>query len=46
MNADKDDILASLGDVKIKQVEPSINDDQSGILAINLSTSSGVVVPD
>ena len=42
----KEDILASLGDVKIDWVEPSANDDQSGIVAVHLSTPSGVVVLD
>ena len=41
-----EDILASLGDVKIEWVVPSKNDDQSGIVAVHLSTPSGVVVLD
>jgi hypothetical protein len=42
----KDDILASLGDVNIDWVDPSTNDDQSGIVAVYLSTPSGVVILD
>ena len=39
----KDDILASLGDVKIEWVEPSVNDDQSGIVAVQLMTPNGTI---
>ena len=42
----KEDILASLGDVNIEWVNPSTNDDQSGIVAVHVSTPSGVVVLD
>jgi Glyoxalase-like domain len=42
----KDDILASLGDVNIEWVDPAINDDQSGIVAVHFSTPSGVAVLD
>ena len=42
----KTEILASLGDVVIEWVDPSTNDDQSGIVAVHLSTPSGVVVLD
>mgnify|MGYP000167889868 CR=1 FL=1 len=42
----KEDILASLGDVNIEWVDPSANDDQSGIVAVLLSTPSGVVSLD
>jgi hypothetical protein len=42
----KEDILASLGDVKIEWVNPSVNDDQSGIVAVHLSTPGGVVLLD
>ena len=42
----KEDILASLGDVNIDWVDPSTNDEQSGIVAVHLSTPSGVVVLD
>ena len=42
----KDDILASLGDVVIEWVDPSTNDDQSGIVAVHLVTPGGVVVLD
>ena len=39
----KEEILASLGNVVIEWVDPSTNDDQSGIVAVHLSTPSGVV---
>ena len=42
----KEDILASLGDVTIEWVEPSTNDDQSGIVAVHLATPGGVAVLD
>ncbi|HCP72667.1 MAG TPA: glycosyltransferase, partial [Actinobacteria bacterium] len=40
----KEDILASLGDVNIEWVNPSTNDDQSGIVAVHLATPSGEVI--
>ena len=40
----KEEILAALADVNIEWVDPSANDDQSGIVAVHLSTPSGVVV--
>jgi hypothetical protein len=42
----KDEILASLGDVNIEWVDPATNDDQSGIVALHLTTPGGVVVLD
>ena len=42
----KDEILGSLGDVKIEWVDPSVNDDQSGIISVHLSTPAGLVVLD
>jgi hypothetical protein len=42
----KEDILISLGNVNIEWVDPSTNDDQSGIVAVHLSTPNGVVVLD
>ena len=39
-------ILAALGDVNIEWVDPSTNDNQSGIVEVHLSTPSGVVVLD
>ena len=42
----KEEILASLGDVDIEWVDPSTNDDQSGLVAVHLSTPSGIVVLD
>jgi len=42
----KDDILASLGEVNIEWADPSTNDDESGIVAVHLSTPSGVIVLD
>jgi hypothetical protein len=39
----KEDIPASIGDVKIEWIDPSTNDGQSGIVAVYLSTSNGVL---
>ena len=39
-----DEIFASLGDVKIEWVNPSTNDDQSGVTAIHLLTPNSAVV--
>ena len=40
----KEDILASLGDVKIEWVDPATNDDQSGIVEVHLATSKGIII--
>jgi hypothetical protein len=42
----KDDILASLGDVNIEWVDPATNDNQSGIVAVQLSTPAGSILID
>ena len=42
----KEEILASLGDVNIEWVDLATNDDQSGIVAVHLTTPMGVVVLD
>ena len=42
----KDEILGSLGDVRIEWVDARANDDQSGIVAVHLSTPSGYVSLD
>jgi hypothetical protein len=42
----KEDILASLGDIDIEWVDPSANDGQSGIMAVHLSTPTGIVALD
>jgi hypothetical protein len=42
----KDEILASLGEVNIVWVDPSTNDDQSGIVSVHLSTPAGIVALD
>ena len=42
----KEEILAALGGVKIEWGDPAINDDQSGIVSLSLSTPNGVVVLD
>jgi hypothetical protein len=42
----KEDILASIGDVNIEWIHPSLNDDQSGIVAVHLSTPGGLVILD
>ena len=40
------EILSSLGNVEIEWVNPSTNDNQTGIVAVHLSTPTGVVVLD
>jgi hypothetical protein len=40
----KEDILAALGDVDIEWVDPTTNDDQSGIVSVHLATPGGFVV--
>ena len=42
----KEQILASLDEVKIEWIDPALNDDQSGIMAIYLETPLGIVVVD
>ena len=42
----KDEILASLGDVKIEWVNPAADDHQSGIVALHLTTPGGIVAID
>ena len=42
----KEEILASLDDVTIEWVDPATNYDQSGIIAVHLSTASGLIVLD
>jgi hypothetical protein len=42
----KDDILASLGDVAIEWVNTATIEEQSGIIAVHLSTPSGIVILD
>jgi hypothetical protein len=42
----KEEILASLGGVEIIWVDPSENDNQSGIVSIHLETPTGLVVLD
>lgn len=42
----KAEIMTSLGNVKIEWVDPSTNDEQAGIVAVHLSTPSGVVILD
>ena len=42
----KEDILSSLGEVKIEWVDPSTYDDQSGIVAIQVLTPNGIVLLD
>jgi hypothetical protein len=41
-----EEILAVLGDVRFEWVDPSTNDDQSGIVAVRVTTPSGIVIPD
>jgi len=42
----KGEILASLGGVDIEWVDPRTNDNQSGIVAVHLSTPTGLVILD
>ncbi len=42
----KDDIFSSLGEVNIEWVDPSTNDNQSGIVAVHLSAPNGEVILD
>ena len=42
----KSEILNCLGDVSIEWVSPTSNDEQSGIVAVQLSTPAGVVLLD
>ena len=42
----KEEIFVALGDVNIEWAHPSINDNQSGIVAVQLSTPNGIVVLD
>jgi len=42
----RDDILASLGDVRLEWVKPGVNLNNCGIVEIHLTTPSGVVVLD
>jgi hypothetical protein len=42
----KEEILASLGDATIEWVDPLDNEDQSGIVAVHLITSNGLVILD
>jgi hypothetical protein len=41
-----EEILAALGDVNIEWVDPSNNDDQTGIVAVYLSTPTALVILD
>jgi hypothetical protein len=42
----RDEILASLGDVSLEWVDPATNDDQSGIIAVEIATPNGLIVLD
>ncbi len=42
----KKEILAALADVSIDWVDPATNDDQTGIVAVHLSTPNGNVILD
>jgi hypothetical protein len=41
-----EEIFAALGDVDIEFVDPSLNDNESGIIAVHLSTLTGDVILD
>jgi hypothetical protein len=42
----KDEILASLGDVHIEWVDPLLNENESGIVSVQLATPTGRVILD
>lgn len=42
----KSEILSSMGGISIEWVDPSINDGQSGIMAIEITTAQGAVLLD
>jgi hypothetical protein len=42
----KDEILASLGDVHIEWVDPLLNENESGIVSVQLATPTGTVILD
>lgn len=42
----KEDILRALDEVSIEWVNPSMNDDQTGIVAVHILTPNGVVILD
>ena len=42
----KDEILEALGDISLEWVDPQTNDNESGLVAVHLSTPSGVIVLD
>jgi hypothetical protein len=42
----QDEIIASLGSIKIEWIDPSQNDNQSGIVSVHLKTPMGVVALD
>jgi len=42
----QNDILTALGGVKIDWVDPSANDDETGIVSVHLSTPNGTVILD
>jgi hypothetical protein len=42
----KEEILTSLGEIKIEWVNPSQNDGQSGIVSVHFSTPNGIVILD
>ena len=42
----KEEIIASLGSISIEWINPSQNEDQAGIVAVELTTANGIVVLD
>ena len=42
----KSEILSSMGGISIEWVDPSLNDGQSGIMAIEITTAQGAVLLD
>jgi hypothetical protein len=42
----KEEIMSSLGDVQIEWVDPSTNDQQTGIVAVHLATANGQTILD
>lgn len=42
----KEEIIAALGSISIEWINPSQNEDQAGIVAVELTTANGIVVLD
>jgi hypothetical protein len=42
----KEDILASLGDVNIQWMDPTVNDEQTGLVAVHVLTPNEIIILD